>query len=72
MADDAAADAELLLDLGDVEADLPAHALGAARQQAAPVVEVRPRAREHPLVGLGGGGHGSITIFSASRRSYRA
>ena len=56
-------EAEVLLDRGRVEADLPAHALGAAVQRRAPVGELAPGGL-HQL-----GPHGSITIFSASRRS---
>ena len=56
-----AVDAELLLDLGHVEADLPADRLRALRQDLAPPHE------------QGGGAaldaHGVITILSASRRS---
>ena len=56
-------EAEVLLDRGGVEADLPAHALSAAVQGRAPVAELAAGGL-HQL-----GAHGSITIFSASRRS---
>ena len=54
-------DAQLLLDLGHVEADLPADRLGALREDLAPP-------REHRL-GAAFDAHGFITILSASRRS---
>src|SRR5215207_5704739 len=57
-----AVDAELLLDLGQVEADLPADRLRPLRQDLAAAREQGSRAALHA--------HGFITIFRASRRSY--
>jgi hypothetical protein len=58
--------AQRLLDRRRVEPDLPAHALGAAAEVGAPVGELAAGGLDQL------GTHGSITILSASRRSYTA